>query len=636
MRKTVLTALGLAVVLSACDFLQAPSVVEASFAPAAVQANAGEVVSVDLRITASNYNGQGTLSLTPTSGFTLVEPRGSFSVRDGVSVPVRIQVGDNVAPGDYQLPFVFRAQGLEPKNLRLTATVRQRTTNPTPSLQKVAVSAPARASLIVGRAGQIPLSFSNPNAVPVAVEVLVTDAGGLQLDSPYREAQIPASGSGSLSFTATASAQGSGAVTFKVRTLSGNSLVGEETVSVSWSAETYGVSFTASPASAYLSDEGAPNLASTVSYTPSGGASGIVALEAQTAGWSVSPTYVNVTGSGQLTLRLTPPSGIAPGNYSVAVKAVGTGFQTTFAVPVTLSTVDVSLANSNLTASPTAVLQGAITPRGDIPSDATFTLSLEGTGANRFALSSTSAGLGSFSTTLSPLVGTPPGTYDLLLRVSMPGLVRKVPFRVTVVERTYTASLSPASLSAYQGGSASATLSVAPQGGYSGTLALAVRDATTGSLVPWATVTPGSVTLSGPASYPVTLNVSASAPTGTHNLALTLYGEVTKDIPFVLTVDQATFDISLRDTSFEVATGSSARTTLYLTTYGAFSGSISLSLQGARASDFSVSPNSIDTSAQAWAISLVNASAPSGTYSLTLVATSGSIVRQVPITINVP
>ncbi len=106
-------------------------------------------------------------------------------------------------------------------------------------------------------------------------------------------------------------------------------------------------------------------------------------------------------------------------------------------------------------------------------------------------------------------------------------------------------------------------------------------------------------------------------------------------VPLSLTVRIPTFHVSLSPTSFTLRPGESAPAVLALTTEGGFTGTISLSLTGA--SGFSLFPSTVDTSAPSWGLLLRNDSATApGAYNLTLVATSGSVTRTVPITVTVP
>ncbi len=209
-------------------------------------------------------------------------------------------------------------------------------------------------------------------------------------------------------------------------------------------------------------------------------------------------------------------------------------------------------------------------------------------------------------------------------------------FRVTVVAQGLSARVEPSSLTAYQGGGTPFTLRLTPSGGLSGLVALSLLEGS--SPVSWASLSPSYVNLapSGEQSFLINLNLSSTAPLGSHALTVKLVhsaGETA--LPLSLTVRAPTFYVSLSPASFTLRPGESASAVLSLATEGGFTGTVSLSLTGAPG--FSLAPSSVDTSAWNWGLLLRNdsASAP-GTYNLTLVATSGSTTRTVPITVTVP
>ncbi|MEN2983379.1 MAG: hypothetical protein ABDH20_13125, partial [Thermus sp.] len=228
-----------------------------------------------------------------------------------------------------------------------------------------------------------------------------------------------------------------------------------------------------------------------------------------------------------------------------------------------------------------------------------------------------------------------PGLYQLRLRAEVGGVVRKAAFSLRLNAPQMTASLMPQTLSVYQGREGSLTLRV--RGAARGTYALALKDAITGGFISWASLSPASITLEGgEQEVGLTLRVAASAPLGTHSLALVLLGPGSAEVPLSVTVLQPTFHATLDRTSFAIAPGRSATATLTLSTEGGYSGTLGVYLVGNGADRFSLAPNQVNTGVRNWGLVLsAAADAPAGAYALEVVLTDGIITRRIPIAVSV-
>lgn len=215
--------------------------------------------------------------------------------------------------------------------------------------------------------------------------------------------------------------------------------------------------------------------------------------------------------------------------------------------------------------------------------------------------------------------------------------MKRARFQVRVEGQGYSAQLIPASLDGYVGQGASALLRIQVQGGFSGRLTLAVRDGLTGAFVPWLSTNPATIEVRGNGEIPITFNIAQGAPLGSHSLKLALLGSQNQEVDFNLTVRQPTFQVQLSATSFSISPGGHSTATLTVTTEGGFSGQINLSLSGNGSGQFTLAPDVVNTSTSSWGLTLTaSPSAAPGTYTLILNATSGGIVRQIPISITVP
>lgn len=637
-KRWPLIALALSsLLLGGCaSLLEAPGQVTVTVESVQASAPPGGELSATVRIAPANFTGSAVLTLEGPAGFTLLEPTTPVSVNGPTTARVRVRVEPSTPAGNYTLNFRLQPQGLPPVPLTWNVWVTGQDEGGT-ALQPVRVQGPGEeVRLVQGQRGQFSLSVFNPNRVEVAVEAYVAETSGAATVTPGFQTQSLMGGERrDLAFSLSANAPTEGQVVLEVRTLAESRIVARENVRVRYRVEAAGVGFQASPALGGISEEPYPNPRTTVSYEARN-FEGLMVLEALTPGWEISPNVITVRqGGGQFQLSLLPPANIAPGNYSVGVKAFRDGYETRFEIPVEMRSFTLRLDENRVTAAPEATLRGSVTPEGSLTGNVTF--SLEGPNASLFALAPSSVAPGPFSLQIIPTRSAAPGIYNLTLRANLGGIVKRASFQIEVQGQGYSASLLPASLDGYTGQTVQTMLRIQTVGGFSGQLTLAVKDALTNTFIPWLSVNPATVQVSGPAEIPVTLAIGQGAPLGTKNLKLLLFGNQNAEVDFVLNVRQPTFHITLNQTSFTVPQGGSATATLSVSTEGGFTGQINLSLTGPGSNQFTLAPSAVNTDAATWGLVITaSPSAAAGTYSLVLNAASGSVQRQIPITITVP
>ena len=305
---------------------------------------------------------------------------------------------------------------------------------------------------------------------------------------------------------------------------------------------------------------------------------------------SLSPTSLTVQQgtSGSTTLTLTPQNGF------------------TGAVSLSLSG-----APSGVTLSPTSVTVSGSTPVNQ-------------------------------SLTLSVAPSVTPGTYALQVRGAAGSITQRASLSLTVTPPpSFTLSLNPTSLTVQQGASGSTTLTLTPQGGFTGTVSLALVDGS-GNPVSGITLSPASVTVSGtsPVTQNLTLAVGSSVTPGTYALQVRgAAGSITQRASLSLTVTPPpSFTLSLNPTSLTAPQEGSAVTALIVTPQNGFQGTISLSLANAP-QGISLAPTSVQVSGnnpmgQTLTLSVASY-VPAGTYNFQVVGTSGSITKQVGLTLTV-
>lgn len=637
----LLLALGSSLLAGCASLLEAPGQVVATVESVQASAPPGGELSAQIQVSPTNFTGNAILTLTGPAGFALLEPTTPVAVNGPTTVNVRVRVEANTQPGAYTLNFRLQPQGLDPIPLtwNVQVTQTQGGGGGNSQVQPVQVQGPQdEVRLIQGQSASLSLSVFNPNSTGVEVEAYLREAtGDLRVTPTVIMDSLTQGQRKDLTFNLTANTPTSGELVFEVHTLSGAYIVGQQTVQVRYRVEASGVNFQARQASGGISEEPSPPPQSTVTYKAQN-FRGLLALEALTPGWSVTPNVITVQeGTGQFTLTLVAPQNVTPGIHTVTVRAYRENYETRFEVPVEMRSFALTLDSTDLTASPEATLHGSAVLQGTFNPGSNVAYGLEGQNAALFAVTPTSVPPGPFTLRLIPTRDTAPGTYEVTLRASLEGIVKRARFQVQVQNQSYTAQLLPASLDGYMGQSVQALLRIRTQSGFNGQLTLAVKDALTNNFVPWISTTPATVQVSGDAEIPIAFNIAQGAPAGTYNLKLALFGSQNQEVNFTITVRQPTFHVTLSQTSFSIAAGGSATATLTLTTEGGFSGQVNLSLTGTGADSFTLAPAAIDTSATTWGLVLTASSgAASGTYNLVLNAASGSIVRQIPITITVP
>jgi len=209
----------------------------------------------------------------------------------------------------------------------------------------------------------------------------------------------------------------------------------------------------------------------------------------------------------------------------------------------------------------------------------------------------------------------------------------------------FTISLSSDSLTVQQGSNSQTTLTVTPQNGFTGRVNLALvagQDRVPRGL----TLSPRSVRVSGtsPVNQSLTLSAKPATPTGTYRLKVRATSRrLTREADLTLTVSapggggSPDFTISLNPTSLTVQQGSSGTTQLTLTPQNGFTGPVSLALvagQDQVPQGLTLSPDTVQVGTSSLTLS-AQSTTPTGTYRLKVRGTSGSLVKEVDLTLTV-
>jgi len=203
---------------------------------------------------------------------------------------------------------------------------------------------------------------------------------------------------------------------------------------------------------------------------------------------------------------------------------------------------------------------------------------------------------------------------------------------------SFTLSSSPSSVTVTQGNSGTSTITVTDLGGFSGSVTLAASGLPSGVT---AAFSPNPTT----STSTLTLTASSTATTGTATVTITgTSGSLMAKTTIALTVNASSgsknFTLSLSPSSFTVDERRSVSTTLTVTSVNGFNSAVELSineLPSGVSATTSVNPvtppaNGIATVTITWSASR---RAPTGTTTIELIGTSGSLSNSIPVTITV-
>jgi uncharacterized membrane protein len=208
----------------------------------------------------------------------------------------------------------------------------------------------------------------------------------------------------------------------------------------------------------------------------------------------------------------------------------------------------------------------------------------------------------------------------------------------------FSVAASPASVTVTQGASGTSTITITSTGGFNSATTLSASGLPTGVTASFSTnpVTPPA---NGSATSTLTLTASSSATVGAATVTITgTSGSTTHSTTIALTVNASTgtanFTLSLSPSSFTVDERGSVSTTLTVTSVNGFHSSVDLSVNefpsgvSATASANPVTPpaNGSVKVTITWSASR---RAPTGTTTIELIGTSGSLTNETPVAITV-
>ncbi|WP_126216969.1 hypothetical protein [Thermus scotoductus] len=385
--------------------------------------------------------------------------------------------------------------------------------------------------------------------------------------------------------------------------------------------------FSLSPQSLSLAQGQSTTLVASI--TPQSGFSGQIAfsLVSPPAGFSLSGGPVSPSGPVDVPLTLSVASSVAPGTYSLLVKAEGGGVVRTVSLQVQVQASTGQLA---------VVISGL--PDG-----------LEGNVEIRNSQAGLVSVLGK-----SQVLALPPDTYFISARDvrdgqgntyrgsvnGSPAMVQagqrvQVSVSYTLLPRPgFTLSASPSTLNIPKGRMGNTTLTITPQNGFSGMVELSLEGAPEG-----VRLSPTSVAVEGVTTVPLTLSVAGSVSPGSYSLSLVgKSGAVVGSTNLLLEVPAPSFDFAISPASFAVRQGQRQTLVASLRSQGGFAGEVAFSLVSPPPG-FTLSGGPFTLSEdQAVDFPLflqVDASVAPGSYSLVVKAEGGGVSRTQTLSVQV-
>jgi subtilase family serine protease len=312
----------------------------------------------------------------------------------------------------------------------------------------------------------------------------------------------------------------------------------------------------------------------------------------------------------------TPSFTLSDSPSSLTIVQGGSGTSTVTVTDLGGFTGSVTLAASGLPSGVTAAF-------GTNPTTGTSVLKLT---------ASSTATTGAATVTITGTSGSLTATTKLALTVN------------SSATPNFAIAASPTSVTVTQAGSGTSTITITSTGGFNSATTLSATGLPSGVTAAFSTnpVTPAA---NGSATSTLTLTASSSATVGTATVTITgTSGSTTHSTTIALTVNAssgtANFTLSLSPSSFTVDERGSVSTTLTVTSVNGFHSAVDLSVNefpsgvSATASANPVTPpaNGSVNVTITWSASR---RAPTGTTTIELIGTSGSLTNQTPVTIAV-
>ncbi len=576
----------------------------------------------------------------------------TLSSGGNASSVLTVSAASSTAPGIYSIIITGTGGGLSHS---ATVTVSVNQTSPDFSIS----ASPMFLNIQPGTSGSSTIIITALNGFSGTVSLGIAPSQGLAVSL------MPASVVGSGTATLTVTAPSNGKYSATVTGISG-SLSHAVTVYV-----TVGTSaapdFAISASPANLAITAGSSASSTVTLTSLNGFNGTVYLTSQVSPGGLAATLSGVSvslypgGSGSSVLTVSASTSTPPGSYTVTVTGssqavshstavsvmVGSSNQPDFtisAIPTSQKVMAGSSATSTISLTSVNGFNGTVTLSTSAPP---LCVSCPGWGVSPSSVMLPPGGTASSTLTFSTTAGSPLSSWVVGVTGTSDGLSHVVDVTFTIVSSSstpdFTLTANPSSFSLPVGSSATSTVSIASLNNFSGTVSLFASASPSGLA---ATVNPTSVTLSPGGSASSTLTVSSSI-VGSYSVTVSGTSDsLSHKVSVTVTVTSSSptpdFSMTANPASLVIPAGSSATSTIILSSINGFNGIVSLDAPSPlcpspTCSTWYISPTSVSLApdGMAKATLTISGGAAGGSGNVTVFGTSGSLSHSANVAFQV-
>jgi hypothetical protein len=299
-------------------------------------------------------------------------------------------------------------------------------------------------------------------------------------------------------------------------------------------------------------------------------------------------------------------------------------------------TLTVSPSPATVAAGDTATYTVTVTSVNGFSGEVSLALSgLPASGAGySFAPPMISGGAGTSTLTLTTPGSVSPGTYGLTITATSGSISHTVPLDLIITPPPdFDVSAAPGSASTSPGGAVSYIVTVGAVNGFTGDVSLALSGLPA-SKAGW-TFAPPTIT-GGAGTSTLTVTTAGSLAPGTYALTITATSAaVSHPIPISLVVARD-FTVSVDPPSLTLSRGQSGTYAVTTAPVGGFRGTVALSVTGLPAgASASFAPKGVVAPASSVLTVRTKTSTRRGTFTVTLIATRGSLIHTASLTLVV-
>ena len=338
------------------------------------------------------------------------------------------------------------------------------------------------------------------------------------------------------------------------------------------------------------------------------------------------------SSAGNATMTVTVGSAVAPGSYPIAILGSSAGLQQS--APATLIVtpdfaISASPASATVLASNNATYTVNIAAVAGLSNPTTLTIAGLPTNAAASFSPSSISGSGASTLTISVPATVAGGTYLLTLTGTNGSIAHTT--TVTLVVQNFALSAAPTALNGGVGWSATSTVTLTAAGGFNSPVTFNATGLPAG-----VTATFNPTVLNANGATVLNVAIGSSVGTGTYPFTITgTSGALQQSVAATLTI-APDFSVAVAPTSASVLAGTNSSLAVTVTASAGLAGQTGFSVDGLPSGvTASFTPAAITGSGSTTLAINVAASAPGGTYTLTVTATDGSLHHTATATLTI-